>query len=198
MNSRTLTLDSRQRELAQDAAGWRLISMLFECPAPGWGENLTALASEVADPGLRGAVEAALAEASEGLYHSIFGPGGPASAREVSYHDLLQFGGLMSELASYYEAFGYQPPAREPADHVSIEAGFVGYLRLKEAYALASGDTEHVEVTAEAATHFIEDHLSFVAERLAGTLRESGIPYLAMMGEALLQRVGPRRGATGT
>jgi nitrate reductase assembly molybdenum cofactor insertion protein NarJ len=142
---------------------------------------------------LRDAVAAALTEAAEGLYHSVLGPGGPAPAREVSYRDVVQFGGLMSELACYYDAFAYQPTDREPGDHVSVEADFLGYLRLKEAYALASGDAEHAEVTSEAATAFIADHLSFIAEPLAGSLGHSGIRYLAIAGEALLQRTGPRR-----
>lgn len=188
MKAETPTIDSRQRSLLEDAAGWRLISLLFECPAPGWQENIAALASEVTDPGLREAVEAAQAEASEGLYHSIFGAGGPASPREVSYHDQVQLGGLMSELASYYRAFGYQPAAQEPDDHVAVEAGFVAYLRLKEAYAISAEDVEHAQVTAESARSFTEDHLSFVAGPLAGRLSESGVRYLSLAAEALLRR----------
>ena len=193
MSVPAVALDARQRDLLREAAEWRLISLLFQCPASDWRENLEALSSEITDSGLRDAAAAALTEATEGLYHSILGPGGPAPAREVSYRELVQFGGLMSELACYYDAFAYRPADREPGDHVSIEAGFLGYLRLKEAYALASGDAERAEVASEAATAFITDHLSFIAEPLARSLGHSGTRYLAIAGEALLQRAGPRR-----
>ncbi|MCC6364270.1 MAG: molecular chaperone TorD family protein [Bryobacterales bacterium] len=177
--------------LIQQAAEWRLISLLFECPAgDGWHGQVAALGDSVEDPVLRGAAKAAGKEASEGLYHSTFGPGGPAPAREVSYHDNIQLGYLMSELVQYYQAFAYAPKTEEAEDHVSVEAGFIGYLRLKEAYALAVEDAESAAVTASAAKQFLEDHLSRMAQPLAASLAESGIPYLAGAAEALFARVG--------
>jgi len=196
MNAQLPVLDLKQQTLLQEAAQWRLISMLFECPAGGWQEMLTTLVSIVADPDLREATEAAQAEASEGLYHSVFGPGGPAPPREVSYHDHLELGGLMSELAGYYDAFGYRPATQEPDDHVAVEAGFVGYLHLKEAYVRACEDFARAEVTADAARHFVEDHLSAMAEPLAAILEGSGIRYLALACQALVRRTGPRRKQT--
>jgi nitrate reductase assembly molybdenum cofactor insertion protein NarJ len=176
-----------QRGLIEASARWRLISMLFECPAAKWRETLTALASEISDPGLREAVAAAQTEASEGLYHSTFGPGGPVSLREVSYHRSVELGGLMSELTGYYNAFGYDPSSQEPYDHVAVEAGFAGYLRLKEAYAEACQDPEHAQITAEAAQHFVKDHLGAIAESLNSRLKESGIRYLLLASRALVR-----------
>jgi nitrate reductase assembly molybdenum cofactor insertion protein NarJ len=193
MNAQLPVLDLKQKNLIEDASRWRLISMLFECPADGWGEMLTSLASVVSDPDLRKAVEAAQTEASEGLYHSVFGPGGPASPREVSHQSKVELGSLMSELTACYEAFGYQPTTREACDHVAVEAGFVGYLRLKETYAYACGDSEHAEITADAARHFIEDHLSAIAEPLAARLEQSGIRYLELACQALLRRAPAQR-----
>jgi nitrate reductase assembly molybdenum cofactor insertion protein NarJ len=191
MNEQPFVLDIKQQTLLQDAARWRLISMLFECPADGWREMLDSLASTVSDPDLKEATEAAQAEASEGLYHSVFGPGGPASPREVSYHKGFELGSLMSEIAGYYDGFGYRPEIREPGDHIAVETGFIGYLCLKEAYARACDDIERADLTADAARHFIKDHLSAAVEPLAVKLEKSGIHYLALAGQALVRCAGP-------
>jgi hypothetical protein len=97
----------------------------------------------------------------------------------------------MSELGGYYRAFGYQPVTGEPPDHVSVEAGFVAYLRLKEAFARTTGDEDHAAMTAEAASRFQKYHLARIAGPLAAKLSESGIAYLARAGQALVERAGP-------
>jgi nitrate reductase assembly molybdenum cofactor insertion protein NarJ len=186
---------TRQNQLLGEAAEWRLLGLLFECPSPNWLAQVTALAAEVADDDLKAAAEAVQQEASEGLYHSIFGPGGPAPGREISYRDWVQPGYLLSELTSYYEAFAYQPALLEAPDHVSVEAGFIAYLKLKEAYALATSDDEHAAVTRAAAQQFSNEHLVALAEPLARALAHSGIQYLALAGKVLLARVGPCRDA---
>lgn len=182
-----------QTQLLREAAEWRLLSLLFECPSPNWREQVEALATEVADTDLKAAANVAQKEASEGLYHSIFGPGGPAPGREISYRDWTQPGYLLSELTSYYDAFAYQSKIVEAPDHVSVEAGFVAYLKLKEAYADAIADDEHAAVTREAGQQFIKEHLSMMTEPLARSLEHSGVEYLALAGKALLARVGPKR-----
>ena len=187
------TLDERTALPLREAGEWRMLGLLFECPGPLWRERIHALAQEVSDPVLRSAAEAAGEEASEGDYHYIFGPGGPAPAREVSYHETIQLGYLISELMSYYEAFSYHPATAEALDHVSVEAGFVGYLRLKEAFGIANGEFEAAGVARNAAKDFVRDHLSCVAQPLATSLAASGVAYLAAAGKALLARVGPPR-----
>ena len=187
------TLDETTASLLREAAEWRMLGLLFECPGSQWREQVHALAREVADPLLRTAAETALEEACEGDYHSIFGPGGPAPAREVSYQETIQLGYLISELASYYGAFSYQPATVEALDHVSVEAGFVGYLRLKEAFGVANGQFEPAAVARDASKSFVNDHLSCVAKPLALSLAASGVAYLAAAGKALLARVGPPR-----
>ncbi len=184
-------MNPRVEALLREAAEWRLLSLLFECPGPEWREKVRALGAEVRDPALRTAAEEALAEASEGIHHSILGPGGPAPAREVSYHDTVQLGYLMSELNAFHEAFAFRPRTIEAIDHVSVEAGFAGYLRVKQAFALAEGNTEAAALAEEAAKDFRSQHLVYVAEPLARSLSESGVGYLAKAGQALLARVGP-------
>ena len=184
-------MDTRTHALLRQAAEWRLIGRLFECPAGTWRDDIVALARESDDALLGAAVTHALEEASEGLYHSTFGPGGPAPPREVTYVKAIQLGYLLSELTACYDAFAYQPVTRESPDHVSVEAGFVGYLRLKEAYAVTRGDEEQAAVTADAAATFVREHLSALAEPLAATLDASGVAYLAEAARALVARVGP-------
>jgi nitrate reductase assembly molybdenum cofactor insertion protein NarJ len=181
------------QQLIRQAAEWRLLGLLLECPDERWREHVRDLAAAVADPVLASAAAQALELASEGLYHSAFGPGGPAAPREVSYCDSVQFGYLLSELEAYYDAFAYHPATAEAADHISVEAGFVSFLLLKEAYAHAAEDPESAAVTAEARQTFLREHLAWVAEPLAGRLEDSAMEYLSLAGRSLLERVGPSR-----
>jgi len=191
-------MDARAHALLTQAAEWRLIGLLFECPTGTWRDDIVALARDSDDPLLGSAVAHALEEASEGLYHSMFGPGGPAPPREVTYVKAVQLGYLLSELTAFYDAFAYHPVTRESPDHVSVEAGFVGYLRLKEAYAVTREDDEQASVTADAAAIFMREHLSALAEPLAATLDASGLAYLAEAARALANRVGPPPSATAS
>lgn len=183
-------LDAGTRSLIEESAEWRLLSLLFECPAGEWRMQVEALAREVHDPELREAAGHALEEATEGLYHSIFGPGGPAPGREASYQDTVQLGYLMSELSAFYEAFAFQPKTSEAPDHIAVETAFIGYLRLKEAYARACSEQERSRVAADASREFIERHLREVAGRMAASLEHSDVRYLALAGEALHKRAG--------
>ncbi|MBZ5530933.1 MAG: molecular chaperone TorD family protein [Acidobacteriia bacterium] len=189
--SSTTTLDKRELQLAKEAAEWRLASMLFECPSDAWRAQITALATEVGDAELKSATHDALEEAEEGLFHYIFGPGGPAPAREASYHQTVELGYLMSEIQAYYNAFAYQPLAAEPPDHISVETGFIAYLKLKQAYALACGEAEHAAIASEAAQSFIKDHLAILANPLAGHLANSGITYLEKASAFVARKAGP-------
>jgi nitrate reductase assembly molybdenum cofactor insertion protein NarJ len=177
-------------ELLRDAAEWRLIGLLLECPREDWFARVAALSSEVGDQQLRQAAGHAQQQAGEGLYHTNFGPGGPAAPREVSYHDSLLAGQTIAQLRAQYEAFGYAPTLEEPPDHIAVEAGFMAYLRLKEAYALHAGAKDEAEIAAAAAGDFLQNRLSAVAGPLAEILACSGIDYLVHTAAALAARVG--------
>ncbi len=71
--------DQRTRKLLSEAAEWRLIGMLLACPQGDWRPQIAKLAAEVNDEPLKQAAAAMADEASEGLYHTTFGPGGPAA-----------------------------------------------------------------------------------------------------------------------
>jgi nitrate reductase assembly molybdenum cofactor insertion protein NarJ len=182
--------ETEENRLLVEAAEWRLISLLFDCPNAKWFDDVKALGEQVTDKRLKLAARAAQQEASEGLFHSIFGPGGPAPGREVSYRGWVQPGYMLSELSSFYDAFSFKPVTDEVPDHVAVETGFVAYLRMKEAFALDCFDTQSAEITAEAAKTFISEHLSKYAEQMSKILNSSGIEYLSLAGAALLKRVG--------
>jgi nitrate reductase assembly molybdenum cofactor insertion protein NarJ len=187
-----IALDACRQELLREAAAWRLLGLLFECPSSAWRRHVRALAREVRAPGLRMAAHAALKQAGEGLYHSTFGPGGPAPCREAACRPAVELGTLMADLEGFYQAFGYQPENCEPPDHVAIETGFVSFLCLKQVYAIADGNQEAADIISQATRRFLEDHLRMLAGPLAAALRHSPVSYLKMAGEELCRRTGAR------
>lgn len=184
-------LNEREFQLAHEAAEWRLMALLFECPGDAWRAQISSLAKEVGDPELKAAAQSAQQEADEGSFHYVFGPGGPAPAREATYHQTVELGYLMSELQSFYNAFAFQPRTEEAPDHISVETGFIAYLKLKELYAMRCDDQSCATTAAEAAKLFIDNHLSNLAEPLCARLQDSGIDYLSKAASALTSRVGP-------
>jgi nitrate reductase assembly molybdenum cofactor insertion protein NarJ len=181
-------------QLLSEAAQWRLIGLLFECPDQEWLRTISELAAETNDPKLRDAAAAARSEATEGLYHSIFGPGGPAPPREGSYRPVGQPGYLLSEIIGYYSAFAYKNASPELPDHIAVEAGFVSFLKLKESFAGESGEAEKAAITAAATRNFLADHVSVAAEPLMKSLAHSGVEYLRLASEALFERAGKSSG----
>jgi hypothetical protein len=175
------------REMIAEAARWRLLSLLLERPHPGSTEEVRRLAGETHDAALRRAATRARS-ASEGEYLRLLGPGGAVSPREVAYCGFADPGALLADVARYYDAFGYRPRAEDCADHVAVEAGFVGYLWLKDALAREDGAVRAAEITAAARDGFLRDHLAGFARRLAARLAAHPESYLAITAAALAAR----------
>jgi nitrate reductase assembly molybdenum cofactor insertion protein NarJ len=152
--------------LIAEAAAWRLASLLLERPRPQWFSEIAELAAEVNEQKLCSSA-AETKEATEELYHRLFGPGGPISPREVSYCGHEDPGQVMAQLAKFYQAFSFTPRREESIDHISVEAGFVGYLFLKEAYAQMQGDSTSADITKQARERFINEHLERCAQGMA-------------------------------
>jgi nitrate reductase assembly molybdenum cofactor insertion protein NarJ len=188
--------DPRYTEALREAAEWQLLGLFFAAPISGWRDQVRTLAEAITDEDLREAARAAQLEADEGVYHSTFGPGGPAASREVSYQPSMLSGQFLADLAAYYQSFGYSTPRDEPPDHIAVETDFMAYLKMKQAYAVACHQEEQVAVTINAAQTFVEDHLSVISQRLSETLAASGIQYLALAAAALLARTGIGTGRT--
>jgi TorA maturation chaperone TorD len=150
------------------------------------------LSREFSDPELIAATDAAREEAAEGLYLALLGPGGVVSPREVSYRGMEDPGRILADLRAFYEAFAFNPRTEEAADHLSVEAGFLGYLRLKEAFARTRGEEEKAVIAADAASRFRTDHLAAYAQSFAERVEKSGVHYLTLAAQALARRAGPR------
>lgn len=177
--------------LMQQAAEWRLLALLLSGPRDGnWATQAEMLAREAGDALLRQAVETAQSESHENLYDSIFGPGGPAPPREVSYRPATLASNHLAELAAHYAAFNFTSSCDEPYDHVAVETDFVAYLRFKQAFAVACGEVEMAEAAQAAAEYVVAEHLSYIAEPLAERLASCGVNYLRLAAEALLVRAG--------
>ena len=186
-------VEPRLRDLLSQATAWRLLGLLFERPREGWQEELENLCREFPDAEITSAVKAARDEASEGLYFALLGPGGAVSAREVSYRGMEDPGHIMADISAFYDAFAFQPETEEAPDHLAVEAAFLGYLCLKEAYALARGNAEEAEVAANAAACFREAHLSLLGWPVAERLEAIGVRYLSLAATALAGHTGPRK-----
>lgn len=187
--------DPRIQELLDEATAWRLLGLLFERPREDWRQEVESLRPAVRDADIAAAVEAAREEATEGLYLAVLGPGGLASPREVASRGMGDPGQILSDILAFHKAFAFRPEAEEPPDHVAVEAGFLGYLCLKQAYARMRGNEGEAEIAAQAAAHFCEEHLSSLAWPLADRLEKTGVRYLALAGRALARLTGPRRDA---
>ena len=190
--------DPRVQQLLAEATAWRLLGLLFERPRTGWWHEAEMLSREVADPAIKAAVDAARQEASEGLYLALLGPGGPASPREVAHRGMEDPGHIIADIGAFYEAFAFQPETEEAPDHLAVEAGFLGYLCLKQAYAWSRGNEEEAEVAAQAVARFRDAHLAIVCWPVADRLEEAGVHYLSLAASALAHRPGPRRESVTT
>jgi TorA maturation chaperone TorD len=186
----TLNPSQESRRAMADALNWRLIGLLLERPRSGWIEEAEALAAETRDRQLREAVRAARG-ATEGTYLSLFAEGGFVSPRETTWRHREDPGQILADIAGFYEAFAFRPRAEDPLDHIAVEAGFMGYLCLKEARALAHSDAESAETTASARRRFIADHLSHFAEEWADRVSATGVPHLSAAAQAIAEsRIG--------
>jgi nitrate reductase assembly molybdenum cofactor insertion protein NarJ len=174
----------------RDAAEWRLLGLLFEYPREGWRDEVGGLLAEVADPVLRQAGLEASTSGRAGAYLALLGPGGTVSPREAGHAPLQDPGRILADIAAFYDAFQYRPRPEEPADHVAVQAGFLGYLKLKEAFARARAAADEAEMAAGAAETFRVRHLAVMAEPLARRLAGTEPGYLALAAEALLRRAG--------
>lgn len=175
--------------LAERAAEMRLIALLFERPTEGTRRQARELTHEIRDPALR-EITGRLEGIDEATHVALFGPGGPVSPREVTYRRREDPGWIMADISAFYRAFAYRPVAEEPIDHVAVEAGYVGYLWVKEIY--AAGREDATAVTASARTRFLEGHLSVLASGLVARLQAVQAPAFLDLARALWERVGGR------
>jgi nitrate reductase assembly molybdenum cofactor insertion protein NarJ len=183
-----------EKDPLEQAAELRLLGLLFERPTLPWREEIARLGPEIRDPDLRRLARAS-AEESEGGYLALFGPGGRVSPREVAYRGTADPGETLADLGAFYRAFAFAPRSEDPPDHIAVEVGFLAYLRLKEAYALARGLDEERRTTREAFESFRALHVRAWSGALRRRLGEAGTAPLADAARLLARWVGEDPGS---
>lgn len=184
-------------ELLNEALEWRLIGLLFERPRESWTVEVRELIPSCHDAGL---TDAALRsrDTTEESYLAFLGPAGLVSPREAGYRRTTDPAQVLSEICAFHRAFAFESVREDPVDHIAVLAGFVGWLRLKEAFARANSDLESAEITRAAAERFVENHITSWAEPLATKLEAHDAGPLALAARALAVRVGaPARQVEG-
>lgn len=181
------------------AAEWRLMAQIFSYPDEGWAARMQLLFDCIGDERVAALGRAALREASAGLWMRLFGPAGPVRTRAVAWEGGLQPGYLLAELAAYYEAFGYEPPASGPPDQLAVLLDFAAWMELKLAYACVRDDRESMEVTARSLETFLARFVAAVAWRVFRQMENGEPEFFAAAARLAAERAGPeprRRGWT--
>ena len=110
---------------------------------------------------------------------------------ESAYGEAPQLAGkpaALADIAGFYAAFGLAPAHAQPdlEDHIAAELEFMSALLIKEAYALAEGHHEGLEVTRRAATAFFRDHLGRWVEAFAEAVKTATpLPYYGALADLL-------------
>lgn len=178
-----------ERALLEEAAAWRLIGLTFARPRGDWEETIRLILGERSvDAKVAMLAARAIGEATEAGFLSAFGPGGAVSPREVSYRPDVDPGRVLAELKARHDSFSFRPQTEEPPDHISVEVGFVGFMRLKEACARMMGQAAYAVVIRAAADQFVRDHLVYLA---AGLRQRPVHGYLRDAVDILVERLEP-------
>ncbi len=181
---------SSSTQLVRSAAEWRLLGLLFERKRPDTLSEIRSLSEEIADA-LLGKAADRIDDVTSAQYIDALGPGGLVPAREVAYRGREDPGQIIADVSGFYDAFAFKPTVEDPPDHVAVECGFVGYLFLKQAYAVSAGDQERTQLTCGARERFVDAHLQHFARPLAERLVAIQHPVLSRAALALQDRVGP-------
>ncbi len=193
------------------AAVYRLLGGAWAYPAPGRLDELRRLAESAVPESSLGPAFAAFAsaareadaEATAQEYVFLFDREARCPPYEGAWGDAPQLAGksaLLADIAGFYAAFGLEPSATHPdaEDHVAPECEFMSVLCLKEAYALAEGMAEGLEVTRKAQASFLGEHLGRWAEAFAGAIKEATpLRYYGALADLFAAWVREELGALG-
>lgn len=174
----------------EQAAGWRLLAQIFSYPGKDWAARIEVLLECIADTRLTGLGRKALNESSPELWMRLFGPAGPVRTRAVAWEGGLQPGYLLAELAAYYGAFGYEPPADSAPDQLAVLLDFAAWLDLKLAYACVRQDREAKEITQRALETFLSRFVAPAAWPVYRQLEQTGPDFLAEAARLAAERSG--------
>lgn len=149
--------------------------------------------ADVKEPFQRGSrlLLAADEEALEREHVRLFGPVARCPLHETAYDDagrLLGRPASLADIAGFYQAFGFGPTTDNAhrEDHIGLELEFMSLLTVKEAYAIAEGWPEALEVTRKAQQQFVQDHLGTWTDAFIAQLKIcEPHPFYSALGESL-------------
>lgn len=104
-------------------------------------------------------------------------------------------GALLSDIAGFYRAFGFDlvEEVGEKHDHIVAELQFAALLLVQLGRAVEAGNAEHIDVARNALEHFAQDHLGVWIEVFTRRLEELAPPAfgsLAILIRAAWSAVG--------
>jgi DMSO reductase family type II enzyme chaperone len=186
------------------AAIYRLLGAAFAYPtAPRIRDVATAAAGPGAGTPVVGPREALAAFARAAAdadadtvaaeYTLLFDRQAPCAPCEGAYGDAPQMAGksaALADIAGFYDAFGFGIGGGqfETEDHVIAELEFMSALALKEAWALAEGESDGLAITRDAQAAFLREHLACWAGAFAQALiAATPLPYY-VTAAALLEK----------
>ena len=180
---------AEERALAR-AAIYRLLAVAFGYPT---GDAFEALqharevagrASELMDPRIGEALAILDRDLSGMSQHELeatyqrsftlsYNEDCPLYETAFSARHIFQQTQQQADIAGFYRAFGVDPHAERP-DHLALELEFLYLVALKEAWARADREVDHVAVCRDAQRTFLREHLSRWAPQLAGRIAIAG------------------------
>jgi putative dimethyl sulfoxide reductase chaperone len=201
-------------ESLRRAGIYRVLGGAFAYPTAERIAELARATATIAVSAPAGALRDALAEFSAAAYGTdadgagteyvfLFDRQARCPAHEGAWGDAGAMAGRvarLADIAGFYRAFGLEPAGAQPEseDHIVPELEFLSALALKEARAASAGETERAEITRDAATKFLTDHLGRWAPVFAETLASStALPYYAAAATLLREWLGADVAALG-
>lgn len=165
------------------AANWQFFSLLFQYPDSKVIHRTNSLCQEIL-PSLQpkaNKIASILSPEQAAVYHVLIGSAGSISPYESDYQipgqeGIHDKGAILGDVAAFYKAFRfeYATDFQEVPDHVAVELAFLGYIKLKEAYALAIENQEDYQICSDAEKKFLNDHLlPWLPQFLEGILNQS-------------------------
>lgn len=186
---------ARIRRLLAQSVALEVLAEVFRSSRDQRRARLPALAAEARDSlrGPLGELVCALA-AAEGPESGLVGATGSCHDSELAYRPTEPAGTVLSDIAGFYEAFGYgrELYRGEPLDHVSTQLAFLAFLCAKEACARSEGKRQAARLCEQARLNLVADHLGLwlpsFAEALAGRAPSSPWARAAALARDAIER----------
>lgn len=186
----TVSMSSAEETALARAAIYRLLAVALAYPtsdaldalnaaldvARRAGELLTApvvRALAEVDRGLAGVSQADLEATYQRTFTLSYNEDCPLYETAFSARHIFQQTQQQADIAGFYRAFGVDPHAERP-DHIALELEFLYLVVLKEAWARAEANRDHLDVCRSAQTAFLRDHLARWVGQVSGRIAIAG------------------------